>query len=337
MVRVVVVATGGTIASISQPDGSKAAGLTGAELVAGLELPADIDVRVVEAGTVNSSGLGLGHIDGIVDAVERQFRDPEVAGVVVTHGTDTLEETAMLAVLRHRDARPVVFTGAQRSADAPGADGPRNLSDAVRVAASPAARGQGVLIVFAGVIHAAFGTRKVHTNAPEAFRDFDDGAIGSVPSGEPVRFLRRGRLAMWPRVPRPSLGDVRVDTIAVYPGADRVALDAVVAAGANGIVLEALGYGNANVGLVDAVRHHVAAGVPVVLSTRVQAGEVRAVYGGGGGGVDLVAAGATLAGWLRPSQARIVLADLLAAGADAHEIAERFIDPLGVDPSSSDR
>ena len=230
----------------------------------------------------------------------------------------------MLVDLLHDDVRPVVFTGAQLSFDDPGTDGPANLAAAVAVASSPNARGLGVLVCFAGVLHAARGARKTHSSARSAFLDADHGPLGLV--------LEDGRVHVHTRVRRPAaflpaettVGPTRVDTVAIYPGADAAALEANVRCGARGVVLQATGNGNANAAIVAAVATCTRAGVHVVLSSRVAAGLVQPVYGGGGGGVDLVAAGAVPAGLLRPSQARVLLAASIAAGRSVEQIADSF-------------
>ncbi|MGC0364580.1 L-asparaginase [Rhodococcus sp. 27YEA15] len=323
MKTVVVVTTGGTIASTANSRGVKVASVSGADLLAGTRVPDTVALRLVDIASVNSFAMDFGDMDRIHDAIRAALDEPDTCGVVVTHGTDTLEETAMLVDVFHCDPRPVVFTGAQRSADDPDTDGPRNFHDAVLVAASDAARDHGVLISFDGTVHAARGTRKVHTNAPAAFSDPDHGPVGTVDGEVAFRSRRRRR----PRRRPAAIGGIRVDTIAFYPGADRIAMDACVAAGAHGLVLEGTGYGNANADIVAAVDEHTASGIPVVLSSRVHAGAVRAVYGGGGGGVDLVDAGAILAGHLRPGQARVLLAASIAAGADRTAVAHAFATP----------
>lgn len=316
MRKVVVICTGGTIASTTDQQGVKVAAVLGRDLVAGTPLPAGIAVSVIQVLSVNSYAMTLADMDTVHNAVRAALADSSTCGVVVTHGTDTLEETAMLVDIFHNDPRPVVFTGAQRSADDPNSDGPDNLADAIAVAASSNARGCGVLVCFGGVLHAARGTRKIHNSALSAFYDVDNGPFGIIID----RCTRvHSKLSSSPSGHRQpvAIGGVRVDTIAIYPGVDRVAFDANVEAGARGIVLQATGYGNANADIVAAVKEHVHNGIAVVLTSRVAGGPIRGVYGGGGGGADLISAGAIPSGFLRPSQARILLAALLAADADA--------------------
>src|SRR5688500_16882366 len=224
--------------------------------------------------------MTLDRVHILARAVAAQLRDPDVAGIVVTHGTDTTEETAYFLDLIHGDDQPVVLTGAQRAADAPDSDGPRNLGDAVIVAASPAARGLGVLIGFGGQLFPARGTRKTRALAADTFAN---------PHGGPLGWVHRGDVGVVTQPRRRTALDlgafdpngVRVDVVACYPDADGTALRAFADAGARGLVLEATGAGNANPAICAAVQDLTAAGVVVVTSTRVAAGPVTAIYGHG--------------------------------------------------------
>jgi L-asparaginase len=324
MRNVVVITTGGTIASASDEDGAKVVSASGTTLLDSLPETRGTAVRVVDLMKVNSYTLDFAHMDLINGAVANALADSSTSGVVVTHGTDTLEESAMLVDLFHQDSRPVVFTGAQLGFDDPAADGPRNLADAIAAAASSEAHDLGVLVCFAGVLHAARGARKVHTTARSAFFDADHGPVGTVDDDGTVRVhTRTDREGTGLDAPVP-IADIRVDIVALYPGVDEAALESNVGRGARGIVLQATGSGNSNAEIVEAVRACTQDGVPVILSSRVPAGVIGAVYGGGGGGVDLVAAGAIPATLLRPSQARILLAALISAGRSRDQIISAF-------------
>ena len=323
MKKIAVITTGGTIASRADASGAQVAAVPGADLLGSVTVPAGVAVEVRDLFSLNSYAMTLGRMNQVRWAVNEALLEPHIQGVVVAHGTDTLEETAFLIELFHSDSRPVVFTGAQRSADTPGSDGPGNLGDAIALAASPSAAGLGVLIMFDGAVHSARGARKTQTTALAAFSDPDFGPLGHLERGELVLHSRPVRSAPL-GFPIENFTDIQVDIVTLYPGVSSTALDAYAAAGARGLILEATGMGNANSEIVAAVARLVADGVHVILSTRVNAGPIRPVYGGGGGGHDLLAAGAISAGYLRPSQARIQLASLLACGANNHQILHSF-------------
>lgn len=324
MRRVVVISTGGTIASRWQGDGY-AAEAAGQEVLAAGAVPEGVDVTVVDLFTVNSSRLTTDHQLRLLHAVHDVLADPAVDGVVVTHGTDTLEESAFFLDLFHADRRPVVFTGAQQPLDAEDGDAAGNLYDALLTAAT--GRDIGVVIVFAGQVFAARGTVKKHTVDAHAFGD---------PDGPPLGRVQFGRVSWSRRRPRPSalalpaegVTAPRVDIVMHHSDGDTVLFDASLGAGARGVVLVGTGAGNATPQIADAVRKAAADGVLVAVSTRVAAGAVAPLYTGGGA-VDLVASGARLAGTLRPGQARIaVLAALLAAGTGAaDEILRDVLEP----------
>ncbi len=264
-----------------------------------------------------------------VARVARDARREGTVGLVVTQGTDTLEEAAF--ALELLGAGPVVVTGAMRHPGSLGADGPANLAAALRVAAHPATRDLGALVVMNDEVHAARFVRKTHTASPAAFASPVAGPLGDVVEGR-VR-LRTRVSALAPIDARPPFPPVPLVTVALDD--DGLALGALGALGVGGLVVEAPGGGHVPARHVP-VLADLARRVPVVLASRTGSGPVLgATYGYPGGEVDLLGRGLVAAGSLDARHARVALLLLLSAGADRDAVAAWFaaVDQPAPDPS----
>lgn len=306
MRHVVLLSTGGTIATTASEAGL-AVTVDAEQLAAAAAKVWDLEGVRVEAIDVNriiSSAASLDDIMALARAVAEAASRAD--GVVVTHGTDSMEESAFLVALTHRYEAPVAFTGAQRSFDDPAPDGPRNLAAALRWVADPRARGTGVSVVFGDTVVPAVGARKVHTLGLNGFAAPGRGPVAAV---DDTGVRPYAVPAAAPALLSTDAALPRVDVVGQYLGADAAAVRAAVAAGARGIVLAAFGAGNATPEVTAACLDLLDAGTPVVVASRVGAGPVRGVYAGGG--ADLERAGAIPAGDLSPWQARLLLAAVL--------------------------
>ncbi|MFC3998932.1 asparaginase [Nocardiopsis sediminis] len=310
MRHLVYIGTGGTIATRGSDQGRRVEVAPGELLAAARAVWPDpgVDVEVRGVRQVVSFAATTADALDLVRAVREAAARAD--GVVVTHGTDTMEEVAFLVALAHGDDPvPVVFTGAQRPFDAPGGDGARNLATALRWAAAPQARGTGVSIAFNDEIWPAVGVRKTHSLALSAFAATGRGPIARI---DDAGLRRHHRPPLAPALPGlAGLDDLpRVDVVPQYLGVDARALRAAVDAGARGIAVAAFGAGNTAPGVTRAVADVLGEGVPVAIASRTFEGPVVGLYAGGG--TDLAAAGAIFAGDLSPWQARLLLAAVLA-------------------------
>jgi L-asparaginase len=276
---------------------------------------------------VGSSSIRPGHLRQVLEAAKEAVRDG-AGGIVLTQGTDTLEESAFLLNRYWDQPAPLVVTGAMRPANAPGADGPANLRDAVQVARSPRARDLGVLAVFDGEVHLADRVLKTSTRSAGGFGSVPSGPVGIV-DGTEVRMLHR---PVGPRIPALAgpLPDVlpRVPVLALGIGDDAALLDALPAGTLDGLVVAGTGMGHVPERAVARLAALVAADVPVLISTRVPSGGTSTHhYDYPGSETDLLRHGCRMAGLLRPAQARLLLQALLADGADGTRI-DAALEPL---------
>lgn len=307
--RLRILATGGTIAGSagSALERGYRPGEIGVDELLEQAGRLGLDARLdgVDIAAVGSQDIGWPEWQALHREIGAALADPSVGGVIVTHGTDTAEETALLLDLTLAPGKPVVLVGAMRPADAVGSDGMRNFANAVRVAGDRQAARRGVLVVMSDAVFAAHDVRKAATGGAEAFRGFPRGPLGMVTPvsldwfGPPDREPGPARFA-WPQaLPR-------VDIVYAYAGMDEAPVADALAGGAQGIVLAGLGNGNAPAPVLAALSE---AEVPVVRSSRVDQGAVDRNLE-----VDDDACGFVAARSLNPQKARILLQVLLANG-----------------------
>jgi L-asparaginase len=309
--KVVILATGGTIASRYDPAlGRTVASQRAEDLLRMLPKAAEVaELELDNFATIPSFDMSVRFAFDMAMRANALLARPDVSGVVVTHGTDTMEETSYLTDLLLASDKPLVFTGAQRAHDDPQSDGPPNLLDALRAAASPAAQGLGAMVCFNGALHAARDVTKVHASAVETFQSYDHGALGSI-DGDCVVIHRRPALRRSFRVDRL---EERVELFRLSLGVDLRGLESAIERRPAGLVIEGFGRGNGPTGLTPLVRRATASGIVVLITSRCPMGRVEPIYGGGGGGRDLADAGGIFSGDLKGPKARLLLMVLLAS------------------------
>jgi L-asparaginase len=319
---VCIVGTGGTIASkYDAALGGHQSAASPEELVESVPGLADIAcLRVSEHSNINSALMDTATAFGLRDTLRRLLSDGDVAGIVVTHGTATLEETAYLLDVTLGTETPVVITGAQRNFDEPDPDGPRNVLYAVMIAASPDARSRGVLAALGGDIHAARDVYKSNTESVRCFASRDGGPIGSV-TAHGVTFFARPERRVHLDVSRL---EENVQLIRMAQGANDLLLRACVRERVPGIVVEATAGGNVNAPFYDGICAALEAGIPVVVATRVASGAPHLGKGYRGSFASLLAKGAIASGYLSGLKARILLMAALAQTRDRTELARIF-------------
>ncbi|HET9634594.1 MAG TPA: asparaginase [Gemmatimonadaceae bacterium] len=318
---IVILFTGGTIAMRSDPRQGAQPSLTPAEILQATKgIRAITGIETEEWGQFPGPHMTVERMWALRNRIVEHLARPEVEGVVITHGTDTLEESAYLVARSTTTDKPIVFTGAMRTVNDLGWDGPANLFEAVQVAASPETKGFGVMVVIGGQIFAALDTTKTNTHLLDAFESPGLGPLGVLDEGELI--LRR-EMPPSPPTLNPNGLATPVDIIFVAAGSDTRLLDASRES-ARGVVLAAMGRGNVPPAMVPGIRRWVDDGKPVVITSRTQGGRVGHTYGYPGGGRRLEEMGAIFGGSRRAQQARIDLMLALGCGMNEEQIREMF-------------
>ena len=287
--KIVVLGTGGTIAGTSATAGDNV-GYTAAQVgvdsllagVPGLQELANGALVAEQVAQIDSKDMDLEVWRALVLRCAHHLAAPDVCGLIITHGTDTLEETAWFLQQALAPHKPVVLTCAMRPATALAPDGPQNLLDAVAVALAPGATG--VLVVAAGEIHDARHVQKVHPYRVQAFNSGDAGPVGWVEEGR-VRLVQNWPLALMEKAPAAIENEARtarwphVEIVMSYAGASGCVVDALVREGVQGLVVACTGNGTIHHALQAALLRAQAAGVRVVRATRCTEGQIIAKAG----------------------------------------------------------
>jgi len=319
---IVILFTGGTIAMRNDPRGTGSVpSLTSQEILdATRGIDAVTGVEIEEWGSYPGPHMTIERMWALRNRIREHIARPEVTGVVVTHGTDTLEETAYLIARSVPLQKPVVFTGAMRTVSDLGWDGPANLLEAVRVAASRETRAFGTMVVISGQIFTALDATKSNTHLLDSFESPGFGPLGVLDEGELI--VHREMPSILAIIDPADLA-TPVDIIFVAAGSDARLLEAS-REHARGVVLAAMGRGNVPPALVPSLENWMTDAKPVVITSRTQGGRVGHTYGYAGGGKRLEELGVILAGSRRAQQARIDLMLGLGAGMEMDAVREMF-------------
>lgn len=316
--KIFVISLGGTISMTEADTGGIVPTLSGEELVRrfGLDDPA-IEISAVSLRQLASAQLTVADLVAVARKTH-EVVEAGAAGIVITQGTDTIEETAFALDLIGTKDVPVVVTGAMRHPNAPGSDGAANFRDAVIVAASAKA-GLGTVVVMDGEIHAARFLIKGITSTVRAFFSSPVGQIGWVQEGG--LFLMAERLE--PALPAMTLPAGKIPDIAVLKaslGDDGRLVDGIADLGYAGVIVEGMGGGHVHPSMADRLEK-LSGTLPIVISTRVLGSHVlRNTYGFVGSEIDLQRRGIMLGGWLTSGKLQLMLGFLLALGSDRPQI-----------------
>jgi L-asparaginase len=320
--RVAIFFTGGTIAmKVDEARGGAVPALRGADLVRstpGLEEVAEIEA--IDFASLPGPHMTPSKMLELARAVSAKLAEPAIAGAVVTHGTDTLEETAYLLDLVLAEDKPIAFVGAMRNSSELSWDGPANLRSAVQVAAEPSARGLGVMVAMTDHMIAASEAVKVYAEAPHTFHSRDFGPLGLI---DKDRVIVSRRPAQREHIPTDRLEE-HVDIVHAASGVDGRFIDWALDGGARGLVLQGLGRGNLPPTMVPAVERAIGKGLPVVITSRCPRGRVLDTYAYEGAGKQLTQLGAILGGMLPSHKARLKLMVTLGAGFTRDRIRRSF-------------
>ncbi|AHF07217.1 asparaginase [Desulfitobacterium metallireducens] len=317
MEKVLLIATGGTIAMRKDGYGKAVPAVSGFDLLESLpNLRKETQWEIVDFSNVASCNMSPEKMLELARIVENNFHNSSIKGVIITHGTDTLEETAYFLDLTIRDTRPIILTASQRDASEQDSDGPRNLRNAMLIAKNEQAVGRGVVIALNEEIHAARDVRKLHTSHVDAFNSGESGALGGIDNEDVI----------WHRKPEPSVNFGLPQRLAnviickVFTGMSPFILECFLNEKIEGLVIEAFGRGNLPPELMPIIQEFIARKIPVVVTSRCLFGRTAPAYGYPGGGADLERSGVWFASDLSTEKVRLLMSIALGKGIEPLEL-----------------
>lgn len=308
--KITLITTGGTIASKEINKGLLDSGaISGTELASLCDLPEGYEINIIDIMQVPSMHINFDSMNLIRNAIEKELKDDSVNGIVVTHGTDSLEETAYFLDITINDHRPIVVTGSQRSPQEVGTDVFSNLKNSIYTASSKLLYDGGVVVVFNERIYSAKYVKKVHASNLQGFESFGYGYLGII-DNDIVSIYQKPIRKEFFNIKRDL---PRVDIVKCHTGQDGIFIDASVAAGAKGIVLEGVGRGQVTPMMMSSIQEALEKDVVIVMTTSAEEGKVYPSYGYEGSAHDLKQRGVILGEDYDSKKARIKLAVLLSS------------------------
>ncbi|AFH50802.1 L-asparaginase [Ignavibacterium album JCM 16511] len=325
MKKILVVFTGGTFSMmIDRTTGGAIPRYSGSELLDMIPQAKELaEIEYFDFGKYPGPHVTPQLMLQLSREIKNLLSEKHYDGVIVTHGTDTLEETAYFLDLTINTEIPIVMIGSMKNSSEPDWDGPRNLIDAIHICLNDNSKNLGVLVCLNGEINAASEVTKIYSDSVESFKSLDFGSLGFVQNGKVIY----NRLPHYLEKIETDIIDDNVDMLTVYAGMNEKFFRFSADSGASGIVVEALGVGNVPPPAFEGIKYAVQKGIPVVLTSRCPAGETDYIYSYPGAGKHLHDIGVIFADYINGQKARIKLIIVLGKTKDINEIRRYFEAP----------
>jgi len=321
--KIAIVFTGGTISmTIDKATNAAAPSLNSEDIMSLVRHIRDFaDVDLIDFSAIPGPHMTPEKMMELSKVVQNLCKKDDISGVVITHGTDNLEETAFLLDLTNKTEKPIVFTGSMRNASELGYDGPSNLASAILTAISDDSKNRGVLVVLNDEINAAREVTKTHTMSLDTFKSLEFGPLGIVDSNDVIYYRSQTFEPM--HILSESINP-DVHLLKVASGMDSTLLNYLTEKKVAGIVIESMGRGNVPPKMMDGIKNALSHNIPIILVSRTPLGRTMPSYGYSGGGLDLKNAGVVLARNLNGQKARIALMLAVSKSKSVNEISDIF-------------